>query len=61
MWRGWQPWTSPVILAVPGPPVFFPAGAFLKDALKEVVARRDLSGAQAALAEAFKAFASRKI
>ena len=50
----------PVILAVPGPPGFFPAGALLNDALKEAVARRDLSGMQAAMAEAFKSLASHK-
>ena len=50
----------PVILAVPGPPAFFPAGALLNDALKEPVARRDLAGVQAILAEAFKSLAAHK-
>jgi len=50
----------PVILAVPGPPAFFPAGALLNDALKEAVARRDLAGVQTIMAEAFKSLASHK-
>jgi hypothetical protein len=50
----------PVILAVPGPPGFFPAGALLNDALKEAVVRRDLPALQAAMAQAFKALASHK-
>ncbi len=50
----------PVILAVPGPPGFFPAGAFLNDALKEAVARRDLPAVQAAMAEAFNSLSSHK-
>jgi hypothetical protein len=33
----------PVVLAVNGPPAHFPAGAFLNDALKDAVSRRDLS------------------
>ena len=50
----------PVILAVPGPPGFFSAGALLNDALKEAVVRRDVAGVQAILAEAFKSLASHK-
>ncbi len=50
----------PVILAVPGPPGFFPAGALLNDALKEAVAAREFSAVQAAIAEALRSLASHK-
>ena len=43
----------PVVLAVPGPPGHFPAGAILNDALKDPVSRRDITGVHAAVAAAF--------
>ena len=43
----------PVVLAVPGPPGHFPAGAILNDALKDPVLRRDIPGIQSVLAGAF--------
>jgi hypothetical protein len=43
----------PVVLAVPGPPGYFPAGALLNDALKDAVTRRDIPGIQSTLAAAF--------
>jgi len=43
----------PVVLAVPGPPGHFPAGALLNDALKEAVSKRDIPGIQATMAAAF--------
>ena len=50
----------PVILAVPGPPAFFPAGALLNDALKDPVSRHDWAGVQAILAGAFKSLATHR-
>jgi hypothetical protein len=43
----------PVVLAVPGPPGHFPAGAILNDALKDPVLRRDIAGIQAVVVAAF--------
>lgn len=48
----------PVVLAVPGPPGHFPAGAFLNDALKESVAQRDSAAVLETLAWAFKSLAT---
>jgi len=50
----------PVVLAVPGPPGHFPAGAFLNDALKQAVSARDLSAVEAALAQALKGLESHR-
>jgi hypothetical protein len=48
----------PVVLAVPGPPGHFPAGAFLNDALKNAALKRDLSQVEAVLAHAQKSLES---
>lgn len=48
----------PVVLAVPGPPGHFPAGAFLNDALKDAVLRRDLSEVMDVFAQALKGLES---
>jgi len=50
----------PVILAAPGPPGYFPAGAFLNDILKEPAAKRDFAGVQRVLAGAFSALSTHK-
>jgi len=44
----------PIVLAVPGPPGHFPAWAFLNDALKEAVLKRDLAEVKTVFAEALK-------
>ena len=44
----------PIVLAAPGPPGHFPARAFLNDALKEAVLKRDLPQVQAVFAEAIR-------
>jgi hypothetical protein len=44
----------PVVLAVAGPPGHFPAGAFLNDAMKDAVAKRDLSEVVEMFAHALK-------
>ena len=48
----------PVIFSVCGPPGDFPAGAFLNDALKEPVAKRDLAQVEAVFAQAMKGLES---
>ena len=42
----------PVVLSVPGPPGHFPAGAFLNDALKDAVSKRDFARVEAVFSEA---------
>lgn len=44
----------PVVLSVSGPPGHFPVGAFLNDALKEAVLKRDLSEVEKVFAHALK-------
>jgi hypothetical protein len=48
----------PVVLAVYGPPGHFPAGAFLNDALKEAVLKRDLPKVESVFAQALKGLES---
>jgi hypothetical protein len=50
----------PVILAMYGPPGHFPAGAFLNDALKEPVSKRDLSNVEAVFMQAQKGLESHR-
>lgn len=50
----------PVVLSVPGPPGHFPVGAFLNDALKEAVRKRDLGAVAAILAGALSGLATHK-
>jgi len=44
----------PVVLAVPGPPKHFPAGAFLNDILKSAVQKRDIAAVEAAFRAGLK-------
>jgi hypothetical protein len=44
----------PVILSVFGPPGHYPAGAFLNDALKDAVSKRDLARVEEVFAHALK-------
>jgi hypothetical protein len=48
----------PVVLAVPGPPGHYPAGALVNDALKEAVSRRDIPAIQSMIAAAFSDLAN---
>ena len=48
----------PVVLAVSGPPGHFPAGAFLNDALKAAVLKRDLAQVELVFAQALKGLES---
>ncbi|MGH6814471.1 MAG: hypothetical protein ACREC6_02085 [Hyphomicrobiaceae bacterium] len=50
----------PVILSMCGPPGHFPAGAFLNDALKEPVSKRDLANVEAVFAQAQKGLESHR-
>jgi hypothetical protein len=50
----------PVVLCVPGPPGHFPAGAFLNDALKEAVLKRDLSAVMDLFAHALRGIESHR-
>ena len=50
----------PVVLAVPGPPGHFPAGAFLNDALKAAVAARNLADVEAVFSQALKGLESHR-
>ena len=50
----------PVILAVGGPPGHFPAGAFLNDALKEAVSKRNFSEVETAFVQAPKGLESHR-
>ena len=50
----------PVVLAVNGPPGHFPAGAFLNDALKEPVLKRDLPKVERVFAEALNGLESHR-
>ena len=45
----------PIVLAAPGPPGYFPARAFMNDALREAVLKRDLPRVQAVFVEAIEA------
>jgi hypothetical protein len=50
----------PVVLAVCGPPGHFPAGAFLNDALKAAVSKRDLSQVETVFKHALKELESHR-
>jgi hypothetical protein len=50
----------PLILSMYGPPGHFPAGAFLNDALKEPVSKRDLSKVEAVFMQAQQGLASHR-